>query len=324
MSDSKEREEGFRFGPYAVGDEGAICRLFEHIYGRALPVESWRWRFLDGPDGPGIQELAWHGPRLVSHFAVSRVAAFVQGAAVGSGLTGTIMTDSEFRGRRLFQKLAAQVYETFAGSDGGFVWGFPNAVSHRGFVRDLEWRDIHEIPVLRLDLAGIKPTPACAHEVVQVPGFSTHFDKLWQEVKRGYTVIACRDRRHLEWRYARKPGERYRVLGYFDHEELRGYAVFKRYEDELQVVDILTVPDEDVGVALISSAVELAQQEAACAIGMWLNVAHPLHRALEKLGFRLEGPVTYFGGRVLRPGLPERELYDYRCWYLTMGDSDVY
>lgn len=310
--------------PFADGDERAIAGLFEVAFGRPLDEAAWRWRFQDGPDGPGLVRLAWRGPRLVSHYAISRVTSFVQGAAVESGLSGTTMTDPEFRGRRLFQKLAAQAYDAFTGSGGGFVWGFPNPAIHRTRVRDLAWRDIYEIPVLRLDLDGIKSAPRPVSEVRLLSGFSPHFDKLWQDVNGGYTVIGCRDRRHLEWRYALKPGERYQVLGYFDREELRGYVVFKRYHDELQVVDILTVSAEEVGVRLVSSVVDIALQESARAIGMWLNVTHPLHRALEKLGFRPGGPVTYFAGRVLRPGLPERELYDYRCWYLTMGDSDVY
>ena len=57
---------------------------------------------------------------------------------------------------------------------------------------------------------------------------------------------------------------------------------------------------------------------------MWLSVVHPLHRALERLGFRNEGPVTYLGARLLRPLPPGSNLFDFRDWYFTMGDSDVY
>jgi hypothetical protein len=205
-----------------------------------------------------------------------------------------------------------------------FVWGFPNANSHRGFVRDLGWQDIHEVPSFRLDLAGVKPVPTHGSEVTLLPGFGPHFDRLWQEVCGDYVVITCRDRRYLTWRYASNLDEHYRVLGFFEGQELRGYAVVKRYLEELQIVDILTVGDDEVGVRLVLSVVRLALEESATTVSMWLNVTHPLHRALEKLGFQLGGPVTYFAGRVLRPGVPKREVYDHRCWYLTMGDSDVF
>jgi len=105
---------------------------------------------------------------------------------------------------------------------------------------------------------------------------------------------------------------------------LAGYAVFKRYRNELQVVDVLTIKDSTVGQQLISQIGRIALQERAEAVSLWLNVTHPLHRTLEKLGFRNGDPVTYFGGLILRPSIFDDRVYDYRNWYITMGDSDVY
>lgn len=48
-----------------------------------------------------------------------------------------------------------------------------------------------------------------------------------------------------------------------------------------------------------------------------------MHHALEKMGFQPEGAVTYLGGLALQPEFGDT-LYDFRNWYFTMGDSDVF
>jgi hypothetical protein len=113
-------------------------------------------------------------------------------------------------------------------------------------------------------------------------------------------------------------------LAYIDNGNILGYAVFKKYVDEFQIVDILTVKDVDVGLQIISMITEIAKHEEVLAISLWLNVTHPLHHALERLGFRNGTPITYLGGLILSPELLEDKINDYRNWYLTMGDSDVF
>jgi hypothetical protein len=118
--------------------------------------------------------------------------------------------------------------------------------------------------------------------------------------------------------------EKYRLIAYEDNKEIRGYAVFKRYQDELQVIDLLIGKnDVEVGKNLMMYIMAQGLKDEAKSIGLWFNVTHPLHNALEKIGFRPEGPVTYFGGLVLNPQF-KFSLYDFRRWYFTMGDSDVF
>jgi hypothetical protein len=206
------------------------------------------------------------------------------------------------------------------------LWTFPPArrETHRLFVRDLDFVDIHEIPKFQADLAACRFGRCPPGKVRELTGFDQRFDGLWERVKAHCEVIAVRDARHLQWRYCRNPAVRYRVLAHFDGDTLNGYAVVKHYEDELQVVDVLTLPDPDIGVRLVGAAAELAAQECARTVGMWLNYSHPLHRRLEALGFRIGAPVTYFCGRVLGSDVPAAFIYDFRKWYVTMGDSDAY
>ena len=142
---------------YAPGDEAAILRLFDRSFGKPLPEAFWRWRFLDDPHGAPMIELAWDGDVLAAHYAVSPTSIAVEGERRVASLSMTTMTDPDYRGHGLFGQLATRLYERLAGVGHVAVFGFPNAQSHRGFIRDLGWQDVHEIPMLRLEVASAKP-----------------------------------------------------------------------------------------------------------------------------------------------------------------------
>jgi GNAT superfamily N-acetyltransferase len=317
-------ESEFDIRSYEPGDEIHILELFRQSFGRDLAQARWNWKYKDNPAGPGLIDLAWHGDVLVAHHAVTPVGLRVHGTQWTTGLGVGVMTHPHHRQRGLFHKLLRRTQARMAELGMPMVWVFPNPFSHRLAVRDLGLVDIHEVPTLRMPLhSGSSLSLPPAH-IAELQDFDDRFDQLWQRVRDDYPIIARRDREHLQWRYVRNPSQRYRILAYVNGDDLMGYAVCKRHQEEMQVIDILTVQDVEVGTQLILRAAQIAREGSASALSLWLNVSHPLHRMLEKLGFCNGEPVTYFAGRVLRPELREAEVYDYRKWYLTMGDSDVF
>ena len=233
------------------------------------------------------------------------------------------MTHPDYRGLGLFPTLGESVYSQMFEKGMAMVWGFPNHFSHGGIVRDLRWVDIHEVPNFRRVLAEGKPIPEPPTYVRELASFDTRFDRLWEDVKGRYQIITKRDSRYLSWRYEANPEHRYVILGYVQDDQLLGYAVCKRYQNDADLVDILSADDE-IGLSLVYGVAHWAIRKKVEAINMWLNFNLHLHRELEKLGFRNHEPITYFGARVLRLGLDQSEVYSFKNWYLTMGDSDVY
>lgn len=309
--------------PYQSGDEYSILKLFEQSYGHPLGEKVWTWRFRDNPAGHGVINLVWDGNVLASHYAVTPVYVRISGKDWLTGLSGTTMTHPDYRGRGLFPILARKTYSRMAELGMAMVWGFPNVLSHRGFVRDLGWRDIYEIPKFQLLLDNHVKIPPTQEYIVSLASFDERFDNLWNCVKDDYLIIARRDCAHLQWRYAQNPSERYSILAFVQKENVLGYTVFKRYQEELQVIDILA-KEVQVAEELIWQVVRFAHTESVKSVGLWLNVNHPLHHALEKKDFRNAEPVTYFGGLGLSACLDASGLYDYHQWYVTMGDSDVF
>ncbi|UCC76253.1 MAG: GNAT family N-acetyltransferase [Anaerolineales bacterium] len=313
----------FDIRPYQAGDEAQIRELFQLSFGRPLPEARRRWRYQDNPAGPALIDLAWRGEVLVAHRAQSLFALCVEGQERLAGLGGGIMTRPEYRGRGLYAALTNRQLQRLAQQGAAIAIGLPNSYSHRIIVRDIGYVDIHEVPTFCLRLGAERAFPA-VRRVVELSQFDARFDRLWQRVKDDHPIIARRDRAHLQWRYVQNPTVQYRILACEDNEELLGYAVCKRFGEQVHVVDLLSVKEAEIGLHLISRAIEIARRDGASALSMWLNVNHPLHWELEKRGFRNQEPVTYFTGLVLRREFSAHLVYDYRSWYLTMGDSDVY
>ncbi len=310
---------------YQSGDEQKILDLFRLAYGgRELPLNFWEWRFRNNPAGAGVIELSWDDQLLAAHYAVTSVVTRIAGKDYHTGLSGTTMTHPEYRGKGLFPVLARSTYARMKAANMAMVWGFPNAMSHRGFVRNLNWKDIYEIPMFRRTISPSMSMATMAAQICELSVVDERFDRLWERVCDDYAIIGRRDQAHLEWRYLSNSTEQYRLLAYIDGGDIHGYAVTKRYQDELQVVDLLTGREAtDVGTVLISHILQLAVQETATSVSLWLNSTLPMHHALEKMGFQPEGAVTYLGGLALQPEFGDT-LYDFRNWYFTMGDSDVF
>lgn len=311
--------------PYRIGDEDAIRELFRASFGgRELPLADWYWRFRDNPSGPGLIELSWEAGRLAAHYAVTSMRMRIEGSDRLGALSGTTMTHPEHRGKGLFQLLARQTYDRMSQEGMSLVWGFPNSQSHRGFVRDLQWHDLCEMPTMRCVVSAERRPSAYSNAVVELEDTDERFDRLWIRVRDEHRVIGRRDAETLRWRYVRHPSVRYRLIAYSAGSEITGYVVFKRYADELQIVDFLVPKAErDVGEALVSSVYATAVAGGLSAVSAWMRVDQPLHHALEKCGFVPDAPVTYAGSLSFDRTL-DTVLSDVRGWYFTMGDSDVY
>jgi hypothetical protein len=319
----REPAQNINVRSYRPGDEHLIVALFNEAFGRELSIPYWMWRFRVNPAFEVMINLAWDGDKLASHYAVSPTRLLVFGRECLTGLSIATMTHPDYRGCGLFVQLAKDLYRQMKEKGMVMVWGFPNRVVHRSRVNDLLWTDVYEVPTFQKILSNGRLMPEPSSSVRVLKGFDDRFDMLWDRVKDSHKIITMRNGAYLDWRYKRNPINDYTIFGYLENENLRGYAVCKLFMRDVDLVDILS-DDDAVGCELVSTALKWAEQKRANRINMWLNVHLPLHQELEKYGFINGEPITYLGARLLTPELEEREIYDYRNWYITMGDSDVY
>jgi GNAT superfamily N-acetyltransferase len=314
------------YRPYSSGDEFAILDLFQQSFSKKMTMKSWKWRFMENPAGQKAIELAWDEGKLVAHYAVSPVILSIKGKDCLTALSMTTMTHPSYRGHGLFPVLSNRLYERLKQRGYLMVWGFPNSQSHRTFITYLAWKDIYDIPMFHLDLDKLPGKPEMSERIIELTEFDKRFDELWTEVGSAYDVIVKCDQKYLNWRYAQNPLHKYYILAYTDNDEVLGYVVFKEYNLDIDIVDILTVRDNKIGEQLVSAVLDIARQRGDIkGINMWLSVHHSLHHQLERLGFINSAPVTYFGARSLTSyGSYGGMLQSFSSWHIQMGNSDVY
>jgi len=311
------------YRPFRPGDEDAIANLFERCFDRPMPAGFWRWRFLDNPAGQGLVELAWDGQRLVGHYAVTCVPMKIGERVHPTGLSGTTMTDPDYRGQGLFTRLAMRVYDRMAEENWAVVWGFPNMNSHVGFVRDLGWLDVAEVPVLRAKVSRVsspKGAPFANQDVSQL----NNVENLLVDWMSDQTNAVERSPEYLKWRYLDNPAEEYRMVLVPSLKRPQGLVVYKKYMQEFQIMELIEKPGSGCAPWLVMVVVDRARQQGCESVGMWLGLYQRCHLPIERMGFVSDAPVTYFGVKpTLNVGV-ERENLAYNKWWVSMGDSDVY
>ena len=294
--------------------------LFLASYGKPVPPDYLDWRYASKAEGPLLFNVETIEGHAVASYSAFPVNVACHGATWRTGLSMTTMTHPQWRGKKLFEKLAAELYVHMAALGIGFVWGFPNAKSHPHFNAKLGWADIYEIPTMTLDLAAGDPDAVSSDAGVAT---DNGFDLDYSGSNSDGLLRIQRSNDYLVWRYTANPVHAYTNHVLSQHGCVSSYVVTKPFLDGLDLVDIQTADKEEARV-LLAHVVRLAHETGLRHVRCWAPTHHAVHHVLERLGFKNASPVTYCGGRELTEGGAPREWQDYRNWYLQMGDSDVY
>ncbi len=219
-------------------------------------LDELEWRFLANPAGPLLVDFAIdaEGPdeTVAAIYATMPVRAKLEREPCLAVQSLDTLTDSDYRGRGLFRKLADAAYEQLRARGVAFVYGFPNENSAHAFFERLGWSSLDPMPYLfrplRLGYLLEKtrlprrvwapvarlpiPIPvwrrrlAADLEIRTVEQFDESFDRLWEDFASQIDVAVCRDREYLTWRLSERPGETYRTLGLYRESRLEGFVSF--------------------------------------------------------------------------------------------------
>jgi hypothetical protein len=308
--------------PYKQGDEHFILDLFECSFGKKLSLDYWNWRFANHPSGLKMIMLMWDGERLVGHYALSPMRLIIEKQEILTALSMTTMTHPDYAGKGIFTQLANALYEEEHSKNGlAAVWGFPNVNSHYGFIKNLKWSNLEQIPSFSIDTEVIRATES--NIAVDV-----NFKNNKRYANESARVRACYDQNYLSWRYERNPSNSYVIFEKNIRDEY-AYAVVKKFDSyaysgakELDVLEWQVPADEILQMEFFSAIKNhFADSHVRC-INMWMPLHDMRHVQLEKLGFRNRLPITYFGIRVMDSNYDD--LLDCRNWHYSLGYSDIY
>ena len=314
---------------YMPGDEVGISGLFDIVFGRKINLGLWKWRYLKNPYGRAIIRVMFDEEQMVGHYAVIPVPLCVKGKVYRAAFSMTTMTHPDYRGKGIFTSLASDVYDLCSKDGISLVFGFPNKNSYHGFVNKLGWQgfgpvegwETNEVSNTRIHDSGLV--------IEMVENLDKEYDKLWDIIRKGFIVAVPRDRKYMEWRYIKKPGNEYAVFAIKDSREvIYGIIVLKIYIGEKgamgHIVDILVGERDGVLECALNYAIKNFFMNNITKITCWLN-DEVAGKCLKDMGFRSKEWPTFFGVKILdRNDEHLSATLRFDNWRITMGDSDVF
>ncbi len=313
---------------YQSGDETKILELFQIVFKKTLSDEFWKWRFADNPEHKFMIKLMWDGDVLAGHYAVSPVKMIVSGEEVLTALSMTTMTHPNYGGKGIFGELAESLYqEEYQKNNLVAIWGFPNSNSHYGFIKNLKWKNLEQIPTLSILTNQIKETSVERVEVVN--DFTLNHENAFMQCTSDFEVKVNKTQEYLRWRFTSNPIFNYTIFSTKTNNAFDWFAVTKVFPSFVQKdayeVDIVELCFQADAALLSELLFAITQHYAAyniIRINCWIPFNDTKHILFEKMGFSPIAPITYSGIRLMNETY--HNMIDSNSWYYSMGDSDVF
>lgn len=322
-----------QFRPRRPGDEVAINRGFNEVFGLERSLEEWRWKF-ERAGVPSPIMLAWSGEELLAHYAGIPARFAVDGEVFWSAQIVDVY--STRRARRLFARRGVYVRTVEAffrefGETGRFplLYGFPGRRALRLGVLELGYDAMEPQPIWVLER-----TPAEARRSLKrypyraeaVAAEDPRIGALWERVRGRYPVAVVRDGEHVAQRLSGHPSVTYQLFVLtprFSREPV-GWVAFRVDPGVVRWVDLVWDGEHPGAVELAAHlAGVLAVRSGAGMETMWLVGDEAAERILLGLGYRRRRQPD---GLVMVaksfPGGPDLARLEGRV-YLTLADSDL-
>lgn len=315
-------EAGLSVRMYRDGDEHGIVRLFGKVFERQMTLREWRWKYLEGEKGRVYSSLAVDDGTgaVAAHYGGVLHRMVFRGEEIYGLAIGDVMVHPEFRGLRLFKRVASLLPGISAEEGIRMGYGFPN---DRAMILPEKLGLYERIEELRESVkeAELHAGPVrYLYKLFPLDYSDERIDALWEASGRDLTLSVIRDRRYLSWRYRDHPLFSYELWG-LKHRvgsRLKGLAVLRRDGDEVMIMDFVC-GRKDLGPLFQKL------ENSACASGgksLKLWIPPFLERELERLGFSVRKSSICIPRTTHEKFLQKQEIGG--NFFYTMGDTDFF
>ena len=318
---------------YEPADREQLFQLMHSVGRSHIDDAEFEWWFERNPSSPRLISLAHADGRVVGVAAMSFFRTLVDGREEVTAVPVHVATEAPFRRLGVFSALELRNENEAAAAGASLTVTFPNAVSHRIFVRDLGWRDLPGRRVWARPLSagaviryaagrdssggGLRaPSSDGRGGVEPLERFGPDAGELWRSTADGNQFV--RDESFLTWRYVDSPRD-YRRFGVYRDGVLRGFAVVghavKHGVSSGFLADLVAAGEAEC-VALLQRSVE----ELAPGTDALIALVPPgQRRAFLRAGFVPTHKRIRFVGKSLDGrALPATD------WHFTLGDFDFF
>ncbi len=241
----------------------------------------------------------------------------------------TSMTHPDYHGLGLYSKLLHWANNGLAETGADMVLSWPNRNSHPMQRNRTSYEDVYQIPVMKWTPRGKAPSTVYAVPFIETRSIYFHE---WEEVaeKTSGTCLFSNIRtpEYLSWRYKYWPDTTYYAIENRTGGAARSLIVFKLFPaDKPEVINIVEWLSDPESAEADHGLEQLEKWAASRGLPVttWHNVHdYPRHHMLERRGYVPSEPIFYFGVIPLRSPDGLGAYRDWRTWYMTMGDVDVF
>jgi len=318
---------------YEPADREQLFALMHSVGRSHIDDAEFDWWFERNPSSPRLISLAHADGRVVGVAAMSFFRTLVEGREHLTAVPVHVATEAPFRRLGVFSALELRNEDEAAAAGAPFTVTFPNAASHRIFVRDLGWSDLPGRRVWARPLSagavvryaagrnssggGLRPPSGGSHsEVAPLERFGSDAGELWRSTATGNQFV--RDESFLNWRYVDSPRD-YRRFAAYRGGELRGFAVVghtvKQGVSSGFLADLVAA-EETACVALLRRCVEELAPGTDALIAL---VPRTQRRAFLRAGFLPTHKRIRFVGKSL-----DGRAVPGANWHFTLGDFDFF
>jgi len=136
---------------------GGLFEIFKACFNANVDRPYFEWKYFANPIGDAIAFMALDGERVAAFYGVIPEKYSVADKEVLVFQSMDTMTHPDYQRRGLFSKLANVTYDYVTAEFGEhFLVGIPGMSSFPGFVKKLNWKDIHMFQFLFLPKAIFK------------------------------------------------------------------------------------------------------------------------------------------------------------------------
>lgn len=340
-----------------LAETGALLAFLREVFAdnpRMSDERFWNWHF---PENPYVEKdnlpvwLAKSGERIAGQLAAIPVRLKVGDEQKQAIWILDLIVHKDFRRRGIAKKLA-QAAEDFC----PIGLGVNTAAQYSTqLLQGRGWRLVSNIPrYSKLLFAGNAVRDAAKIKLARkslnllsapfrprfdkeifgansnlklLDKFDSSFDKLWSESCDQTPCAVIREAKVLEWQYIRQPGKKFDIIGYFDENELRGYAVlfFRKPENggvpKAAITDIRYHPSKAAEIVdeLLRGALQLAVERQAGTL-VTDAIDKLFEERLRHFNFtRVKNPLQL----LVKSAEHHDLLYNQSNWFLTRGDADI-
>lgn len=349
-------QEEIVFEQMRLGDRGEILRFLRLAFPdnpRQSDEKFWNWHFLANPNTPEGEIPVWlarSSGRIVGQLATIPVRLHVGRQTFPAAWILDLLVDPQFRRRGIMKNLVREANRKFA-----YLLGSATPRQHSAaMLTKLGWTVFSQMPRYhRLLFPGNAVKEISRHRPVRavvnaafsrsrsryrsgmisenirsIETVDENFDALWQACHEQWPCSIARTADFLRWQFEQQPYKKYELLGYFENDQLFGYAVmFFRSHSSSGIIEKAAISDicyhpvssREIVDALVAACIDRAIRRRVG--GLVTDALDPLlQERLSSHGFwRVKSDIE-----IMAVGPEHQELlYDPNSWHLTRGDSDI-